>query len=177
MMYNDSGLWAAVMSRLSASVSRYLIAQVEAGCQAVQLFDSWAGCLSPDDYRRYVLPYTKQVIETVSPHAPVINFLTGNPALLKLQREAGGQAMGLDWRVDLKEAWETVGHDVAVQGNLDPVTLFAEIPVIRERAGELLKKAENRPGHIFNLGHGVMPEMKPENVKALVEIVHELGQR
>ena len=177
LMYGDPGKWDAVMSRLSNSIIRYLQAQIEAGCQAVQLFDSWAGCLSPDDYRQYALPYTKRIIEAVTPHAPVINFLTGNPALLPLQREAGGQALGLDWRVDLQDAWQAVGHDVAVQGNLDPVTLFADIPVIRERAAALLKKAENRPGHIFNLGHGVMPGMKPENVKALVEIVHELGQR
>ena len=177
MMYNDAGMWDAVMSRLTNSISRYLIKQIESGCQAVQIFDSWAGCLSPDDYRKYALPYTKQIIDTVSPHAPVLNFLTGNPALLSLQREAGGDVMSLDWRVDLKEAWQQVGHDVAVQGNLDPVTLFAEIPVIRERAKEILDKAENRNGHIFNLGHGVMPDMKPENVKALVEIVHELGMR
>jgi uroporphyrinogen decarboxylase len=177
MMYARNGMWDAVMSRLTASISRYLLAQIEAGCQAVQLFDSWAGCLSPDDYREYVLPYTQRVIEAVSPHAPVINFLTGNPALLSLQREAGGQALGLDWRVDLREAWRTIGYDKAVQGNLDPVTLFADIPTIRERAQQILDKAEQRPGHIFNLGHGVMPDMQPENVKALVEIVHELGAR
>ncbi|MCA8983331.1 MAG: uroporphyrinogen decarboxylase [Planctomycetaceae bacterium] len=177
MMYSRDGLWHTLMSRLAGSVARYLIAQIQAGCQAVQLFDSWAGCLSPDDYRQYVLPYTKQVIDAVTPFAPVINFLTGNPALLPLQREAGGQAMGFDWRVDLRDAWQTVGYDRAVQGNLDPVVLFADIPTIREKALQILEKAERRPGHIFNLGHGVMPDMKPEHVKALVEIVHESGTR
>lgn len=177
LMYGDPTAWDAVMSRLTNSLIRYLKAQIEAGCQAVQLFDSWAGCLGPDDYRKYVLPYTKRIIDAVLPEAPVINFLTGNPALLPVQKEAGGAAIGLDWRVDLAEAWETVGYDFAVQGNLDPVTLFADIPVIRERALEVLKKAAGRPGHIFNLGHGVMPGMKPENVKALVEIVHEAGLR
>jgi len=177
LMYGDPGAWDAVMSRLTNSLIRYLKAQIDAGCQAVQLFDSWAGCLGPDDYRQYVLPYTKRIIDAVLPEAPVINFLTGNPALLPVQKEAGGAAIGLDWRVDLAEAWETVGYDFAVQGNLDPVTLFADIPVIRERAEQVLKKAAGRPGHIFNLGHGVMPGMKPENVKALVEIVHEAGLR
>jgi len=177
MMYNDMGMWDAVMSRLARSVSRYLIQQIESGCQAVQLFDSWAGCLSPDDYRTYALPYTKQVIDAVAPHAPVLNFLNGNPALIDLQKEAGGDVLAFDWRVDLKQAWKQVGYDVAVQGNLDPITLFAEIPVIRKRAGAILDKAENRPGHIFNLGHGVTPEMNPDHVKALVEIVHELGAR
>ncbi len=177
IMLNDAPMWDAIMSRLSNTVSRYLIKQIESGCQAVQLFDSWAGCLSPDDYRQYVLPYTKKVIETVSPHAPVINFMNGNPALLNLQKEAGGEVLALDWRVDLKQAWQQIGYDVAVQGNLDPITLFSEIPVIRQRAKAILDKAEHRPGHIFNLGHGVTPEMNPDHVKALVEIVHELGMR
>ncbi|TWT62754.1 uroporphyrinogen decarboxylase [Rubinisphaera italica] len=175
MMYTDPGKWDAIMSRLSNTIIRYLTRQFQDGCQAVQLFDSWAGCLSPDDYRQYVLPYTKRIIATVSEHGPVINFLTGNPALLPLQKEAGGRVMGIDWRCDLKEARELFGYDVAVQGNLDPVTLFADIPTIREKAKVVMDKAAGRPGHIFNLGHGVMPDMKPENVKALVNIVHELG--
>jgi uroporphyrinogen decarboxylase len=177
MMYSDPASWHTLMSRLSASLVRYLRAQIEAGCQAVQVFDSWVGCLSPADYRRYVLPYTKSVIDGVPAGVPVIHFLTGNPALLSMQREAGGSVMGLDWRVDLKDAWRTVGHDVAVQGNMDPVVLFADIPMIRERAVDVLKGAEGRPGHIFNLGHGVMPGMNPDHVKALVKIVHDEGTR
>jgi len=177
IMYDDPGKWDAIMSRLSSTIARYLIKQLQEGCQAVQVFDSWAGALSPDDFQQFVLPYTSRVIKEVSAHGPVINFLTGNPALLSLQKQAGGAVMGIDWRCDLKEAWQIIGHDVAIQGNLDPVTLFAGIPTIRSRAQHVLEKAENRPGHIFNLGHGVMPGMNPEHVKALVEIVHELGAR
>lgn len=176
MMYNDEGAWRTLMERLSRSLIRYLNAQIDAGCQAVQLFDSWAGCLSPNDYRRYVLPYTRQVIEGVHAGTPVINFLTGNPALLPLLREAGGDVMGIDWRVDLGEAWKTVGYDKAVQGNLDPVSLMADLPVLKERAKAVLTAAAGRPGHIFNLGHGVFPEVPPEHVKALVQMVHEMGQ-
>lgn len=174
LMYTDKGAWDSLMQFLVRSLTRYLNAQIEAGVQAVQVFDSWAGCLSPSDYRQYVLPHTKALIDGVQ-GAPVINFLTGNPALLELQKEAGGTVMGLDWRVDLGSAWKTLGYEFAVQGNLDPVTLFADIPTIRERAKAVLDSAAGRPGHIFNLGHGVMPGMNPDHVKALVEIVHELG--
>ena len=174
-MYTDPGAWHRLMQVLSRSLVRYLNRQIEAGCQAVQIFDSWAGCLSPADYEEFVLPHTKAVIDGLPPDVPVINFLTGNPALLPLQRRAGGQVMGLDWRMGLKEAWAQVGHDVSVQGNLDPVCLFADIPTIRRHAQKVLDAAEGRPGHIFNLGHGVMPGMNPEHVIALVDIVHELG--
>ncbi|MCH7687556.1 MAG: uroporphyrinogen decarboxylase [Planctomycetes bacterium] len=177
LMYTDQPAWEQLMHCLVQSLVQYLIAQIEAGCQAVQIFDSWAGCLSPADYRRYVLPHTKQLIEGLPEDVPVINFLTGNPALLPLQREAGGQVIGLDWRVDLKEGWRTVGYDVAVQGNLDPVSLYADLPTLRERAKAVLDAAEGRAGHLFNLGHGVMPDMDPQNVKALVEMVHEMGIR
>jgi uroporphyrinogen decarboxylase len=172
LMYRDEGAWQTLMLRLSRSLIRYINAQVKAGCQAIQLFDSWAGCLSPADYRRYVLPYTKMVVEGVDRSAPVINFLTGNPALLPLLREAGGDVFGLDWRVDLADGWKTVGYDKAVQGNLDPVSLMADLPTLRSRAKAVMDAAGGRPGHIFNLGHGVFPEVPPENVKALVEMVH-----
>ncbi|MGC1275941.1 MAG: uroporphyrinogen decarboxylase [Planctomycetaceae bacterium] len=175
LMYRQPDVWHELLTRLTDAVSRLLVEQLRTGCQAVQIFDSWAGCLSPGDYRTFVLPHTRRLIELVEPHGPVINFLTGNPALLPLQRQAGGAVMGFDWRVELGEAWAAVGHDVAVQGNLDPVVLFAELPEIRRRAVEVLDQAAGRPGHIFNLGHGVLPEMNPEHVKALVEIVHEHG--
>ena len=177
MMYGDEGAWRTLMERLSRSLIRYINAQVDAGCQAIQLFDSWAGCLSPSDYRRYALPYTKQVIQGIRPDAPVINFLTGNPALLPLLRETGGNVIGLDWRVDLADGWRTVGYDVGVQGNLDPVSLMADLPTLRSRAKAVLDAAGGRPGHIFNLGHGVFPEVPPDSVKALVEMVHEMGRR
>jgi uroporphyrinogen decarboxylase len=177
LMYNHPGVWKDLMERLSRSISRYLNAQIEAGCQAVQIFDSWAGCLGTADYEKYVLPYTKMVIDEITPGTPIINFLTGNPALIPLQRKAGGTVFGLDWRIDLGTAWDLLGNDVAVQGNLDPVSLYANLDVLKERAKDVLDSAGDRPGHIFNLGHGVMPDMDPVNVKALVEMVHELGQR
>jgi uroporphyrinogen decarboxylase len=177
LMWSDSGAWQSLMERLARSLVRYLRAQIDAGCQAVQLFDSWAGCLSPEDYRRYVLPYSRYVLSSLPADVPVIHFVTGNPALLMLQREAGGTVMGLDWRVELKQAWETVGHDVAVQGNLDPAVLFASLETIRERTADVLRQAGDRPGHIFNLGHGVMPGMNPEHVKALVQFVAEISSQ
>ena len=177
MMYSDEGAWRTLMERLARSLIRYLNAQIDAGCQAVQLFDSWAGCLSPDDYRDRVLPYTKQVVEGIRPGIPVINFLTGNPALLPLLRQAGGHVFGLDWRVNLADGWKTVGYDVSVQGNLDPVSLMADLPILRQRAKSVLDAAGGRAGHIFNLGHGVFPEVPAENVKALVEMVHEMGTK
>ena len=177
LMYNDAGAWNAFMERMSDSLGRYLIAQVEAGCQAVQIFDSWAGCLSPDDYRTYVLPWTKRVVDAVPDHIPVVNFLTGNPALLPLLREAGGNVIGIDWRINLRDAWNIVGHDVAVQGNLDPVSIYADLPILKQRTKNVIDATDGRAGHIFNLGHGVMPDMNPDHVKALVEMVHELGAK
>jgi uroporphyrinogen decarboxylase len=140
----------------------------------VQLFDSWVGCLSPDDYREFVLPHTRDVISNVTPGVPVIHFGTGTAALLELMREAGGDVIGLDWRVRLDEGWRRIGHDVAVMGNLDPVALFAKQDALREQAKRILDQARGRPGHIFNLGHGILPETPVENVIALVEMVHEL---
>jgi len=175
LMYTDAGAWRHLMDCLVSSLIRYLRAQIEAGCQAVQIFDSWAGCLSPSDYRTYALPYTKAVIDGLPRDVPVINFLTGNPALLPLVREAGGQVIGLDWRVDLADAWQQVGYDRAVQGNLDPASLRADLNVLRTRTQAVLTAAGGRPGHIFNLGHGVMPKADPEKVKALVQMVHELS--
>ncbi len=177
LMYNAPAAWNEMMQSMVRSLSRYLIAQIEAGCQAVQIFDSWAGALSPSDYRDYVLPHTKALIASLPPEVPVINFLTGNPALIPLQKEAGGQIIGMDWRVDLKQGWKTVGYDRAVQGNLDPVCLYADLPVLKRQTKAVLDAAEGRPGHIFNLGHGVMPDMNPDHIKALVKMVHELGAK
>jgi uroporphyrinogen decarboxylase len=172
LMYDDAGAWHAMMALISRGLVKYLNAQIEAGAQAVQLFDSWVGCLSPDDYREFVLPHTQSVIRGVTPGVPVIHFGTGTATLLELMREAGGDVIGLDWRVRLDEGWQRIGHDVAVMGNLDPVVLFAKQDVLREQAQKILKQAEGRTGHIFNLGHGILPETPVENVIALVEMVH-----
>lgn len=177
LMYRDEAAWNALMGRLSRGITRYLNAQIAAGAQAVQLFDSWVGCLGPDDYRRYVLPHVRSIIAGITPATPVINFGTGNPALLPLYAEAGGDVIGVDWRVRLDEAWQTIGYDRGVQGNLDPLVLLADRREIVRRAKQVLDQAAGRPGHIFNLGHGIVPQTPVENVIALVEAVHELGNR
>jgi uroporphyrinogen decarboxylase len=177
LMYRDAGAWRTLMERLARSITRYLNGQIAAGAQCVQLFDSWVGCLGVDDYRRYVLPYVKSIVEAITPGVPVINFATGNPALLPLLAEAGGHVIGIDWRVRLDDAWKTVGAGRAVQGNLDPLVLLADKAEIRRRAKEVLNQAANRPGHIFNLGHGVVQQTPVENAIALVEAVHELSWR
>jgi len=175
MMYNDSGAWHAMMSLISRALGKYLNAQIAAGAQVVQLFDSWVGALSPDDYRQYVLPHTRSLIEGIKPGTPVIHFGTGTASLLELMREAGGDIIGLDWRVPLDEGWKRIGHEVGVMGNLDPVTLFAHSDHLRAQARKILEQAAGRPGHIFNLGHGILPETPVESVIALVEAVHEMS--
>jgi uroporphyrinogen decarboxylase len=175
LMYNDPGAWHSLMSLITRGLGKYLNAQIEAGAQAVQLFDSWVGCLSPDDYREYVLPHTRAVIESVKPGVPVIHFGTGTASLLELISEAGGHVIGLDWRVRLDEGWQRVGFDKAIMGNLDPVLLFSTFDVIRAHAKRILDQAAGRSGHIFNLGHGILPETPVENVIALIDAVHELS--
>jgi len=175
LMYGDCVAWDALMGRLVRAIAPYLNAQLAAGAQAVQLFDSWVGCLGPDDYRRYVLPHTRSLIQAVTPEVPVIHFASGNPALLPLLAEAGGAVIGVDWRVRIDDAWQTIGYDKAVQGNLDPVVLLTTPKEIRLRAKEILDQTAGRPGHIFNLGHGVLPQTPVENAIALVEAVHELS--
>jgi uroporphyrinogen decarboxylase len=183
LMYTDTGAWDALMGRLARAVTLYLNAQIHAGVQLVQLFDSWVGCLGVDDYRRYVLPHTRSVIEGLQGcDVPVIHFATGNPALLPLLGEAFGKKkrdaiVGVDWRIRLDDAWRAIGYDKAIQGNLDPAVLLAEPVEIRRRAKEILRQAGKRPGHIFNLGHGVLPQTPLENVIALVEAVHEFSGR
>lgn len=177
LMYNDRGAWDALMSLISRALVKYLNAQVAAGAQALQLFDSWVGSLSVDDYREYVLPHTRHVISNLTSGVPIIHFGTGTASLLESMREAGGDVIGLDWRVRLDEAWHRIGHDLAVMGNLDPVALFAGEERIRAEAKKILDRAGGRPGHIFNLGHGILPETPVENVIALVDAVHELSAR
>lgn len=177
LMYSDPGAWHAMMSMIARSLIKYLNAQIEAGAQAVQLFDSWVGCLSPDDYREFVLPHTRDVIEGIKRGVPVIHFGTGTAALLELMSEAGGDVIGLDWRVRLNEGWKRIGERKAVMGNLDPVLLFSSKDVLRSRARQILDDAEGKPGHIFNLGHGILPETPVENVVALIDMVHEMSSK
>jgi uroporphyrinogen decarboxylase len=177
LMYTEPALWHRIMAMLARVTADYLKMQIEAGADLVQLFDSWVGSLGPDDYRRFVLPHTKKAIEPIRQMVPVIHFGTVTGNLLELMREAGGDVIGLDWRVDLAEAWARLGTDIGVQGNLDPMALFADKSEIRRRAKEILARAANRPGHIFNLGHGILPETKVDHVIALVDAVHDLSQR
>jgi len=173
LMYFDPEAWHLLMAKLSDATAAYLNAQIEAGADALQVFDSWVGTLSPADYDQYVKPHMKGLFDKLTPSVPVIHFGTGTASLLTRMREAGGDVIGLDWRVNLDEAWESLGHDVAVQGNLDPVALFAPQPVMKEHAKRVLDGASGRPGHIFNLGHGVLPRTPVDNVLALVDFVHE----
>ena len=171
LMYTHPSAWHDLMDRLARAVSGYLLAQLDAGAQIVQLFDSWVGCLAPEDYRRFVLPHTRTALAAAAARAPVIHFATGNPALLPLLREAGGSVIGIDWRVELAEAWHTVGCDRAVQGNLDPAVLLSDRDTVRQRTLDVLEQAAGRPGHIFNLGHGVLPQTPVENVLELIATV------
>lgn len=173
MMYKAPLLWNELMEKLSRVLVRYLNAQVRAGVQALQVFDSWVGCLSPADYEEYVLPYSKKVLQGVNQGVPIIHFGTSTSALLPLMKRAGGDVIGVDWRVDLDEAWARVGYDVAIQGNLDPVVLFGPVNMIKKEVKRILKQADGRPGHIFNLGHGILPDTPVEHVAALVDLVHE----
>jgi uroporphyrinogen decarboxylase len=177
LFYAAPDAWRRLMEQLARLVGAYLNCQIAAGAQAVQIFDSWAGCLAPADYERFAMPYTKAVIDAVTPGVPVINFSTGTAGALKQVRAAGGDVIGLDWRVNLDDGWAAVGYDVAVQGNLDPVALFAAPKEIKARAAEILRRAAGRPGHVFNLGHGVLPETPVDHVVALVDSVHELSVR
>lgn len=177
LMYRDAGAWRELMERLSRSIVRYLNAQIAAGAQCVQLFDSWAGCLSVADYKLYVLPYVQFIVKQLTTGVPVINFATGNPALLPLLAQSNASVIGIDWRIELDEAWKTVGHHRAVQGNLDPTVLFGDRDTIVEHTKRILDQANNMPGHIFNLGHGILPQTPVDNAIALVDAVHNLSQR
>ncbi len=173
MMYSSPGSWGELMGKLVAVVSEYAAQQVRAGADAIQIFDSWVGCLSVDDYRRYVLPQTTALVKALQKTgAPIIYFGTDSATLLPSMKETGAEVIGLDWRIPLDQGWNAVGSG-AVQGNLDPVLLFAAWKEIRSRAAEILRRAGGRPGHIFNLGHGILPETPVENVKALAAFVRE----
>lgn len=177
LMYRETDAWNDLMERLSRSIVVYLNAQIAAGAQAVQLFDSWIGCLGPDDYRKYVLPHVATIASSLTPGTPLIHFGTGNPTLLGPMTEAGGDVIGIDWRIDLGDAWQIVGENRAVQGNFDPAALLSDRKTIAERAQAVLDSAAGRPGHIFNLGHGVVPQTPVDNARFLVDYVHEASTR
>ncbi len=173
LMYSDEGAWNELMRRLSDAVTRYLLAQIDAGAQAVQLFDSWVGALGPSEYRRYVLPHVSRIFAALRGRAPAIHFGTGNPALYPLLKEAGGDVVGIDQRADLAATWELLGDDVGVQGNLDPALLLASREALLAGADAALEAARGRRAHVVKLGHGVYPEARPDDVRALVDHVKE----
>ncbi len=178
LMWQAPDVWNRLMEKLTDVVIEYLRGQIRAGAQAVQVFDSWVGALGPSDYKRYVLPPSRRIMDSLKNEGvPVIHFANNASGMLELVREAGGDVIGVDWRVDLDTAWERIGHDFAIQGNLDPITLFAPPQVIEERVKDILQKAGNRPGHIFNLGHGLHKETPVDHVIALVEAVHKYSHR
>jgi uroporphyrinogen decarboxylase len=178
LMYNDPEAWHDLMGRLADAVSGFLVAQVAAGAQAVQLFDSWVGALSPDDYAEYAYPSTRRIFAALADSGvPRIHFGTGASTLLPLMANAGCDVIGLDWRIPLDDGWAAAGHDLAVQGNLDPAVLFAPEHEIERRVLDVVKRADGRPGHIFNLGHGILPRTPPEAVGFVVDLVHRATRR
>ncbi len=178
LMYGQPEVWDALMTKLSDVMANYLLAQIRAGANVVQLFDSWVGALSPSVYRRFVLPYTQRIFQAVKQSGtPAIHFGTGTAALLEAMTEAGGDVISVDWRVDLDEAWARIGYDRGIQGNLDPTLMLTDWPTIEAGMQDILRRAGNRPGHIFNLGHGVLAQTEPALLRRLVEAVHEKTQR
>ena len=177
LMYQNRPLWSTLMEKLSEVLIRCLNAQVQAGVQALQLFDSWVGCLSPSDYENYVLPYSRKVIEGMNKKVPLIHFATSSSALLEKMKMAGGDVIGVDWRIEIGEAWARVGYDIGIQGNLDPVVLLGPVDLIKKEVKRILGSIKGRPGHIFNLGHGILPNTPVENVAALVDMVHEYSSK
>jgi uroporphyrinogen decarboxylase len=178
LMYSDEGAWNALMGKLSRAITGYLHAQIDAGAQAVQVFDSWVGALSEADYRRYVFPHVKGIFDSLKPRGvPAIHFGQGNPQLYPALREAGGDVISVDWRIRLDEAWSLVGDDVGIQGNMDPTAILGPRDVMFEHAQAVLDQAGGRGGHIFNLGHGILQWSTVEQTRALVDYVHEKSAR
>jgi uroporphyrinogen decarboxylase len=174
MMYRDEVLWRRLMGKIVDVLGPFALMQVGAGARAIQVFDSWVGALGPDDYVRYVAPYSRALIERIrSASVPVIHFGTGAAGFFKELHAAGGDVMGVDWRINIDQAWMDISYRSAVQGNLDPAVLFAPLPELKARVHELLKRTGTRPGHIFNLGHGILPETPVDHVKAVVQMVRE----
>jgi len=176
LMYRDPGLWNSLMMKLTNATASYLNCQIKAGADAVQIFDSWVGCLSPDDFCEYVLPHMKRLVSMIEGDVPVILFGTDTATLLGYMTDTGCDVIGVDWRVDIEEAWQGIGYETAIQGNLDPLCLLSTQSYIKNEAKKILDKTAGIPGHIFNLGHGVLPPTPVDNVLALVDMVHEYSQ-
>ncbi|MBI5483669.1 MAG: uroporphyrinogen decarboxylase [Deltaproteobacteria bacterium] len=178
MMYSAPDIYAALMEKITMMSIEYLNAQIKAGAQCIQIFDTWGGILSPADYERYVLPYTTQLINGLNRMTtPVIHFVKGAGTMLDTVKKAGGDVMGLDWHVNLGAARDVLGPQMAVQGNLDPTVLYATKEIIEREVKRVLDENAGRPGHIFNLGHGILPTVPPENAIFMVECVHRLSQK
>jgi len=177
MMYREPDTWHLLMEKLTDMVIVYLNDQIKAGVQAVQVFDSWVGCLSAADYREFVLPHQKRLMASLDKSVPHIHFAFGASHLLALIQEAGGDVLGLDWRTEIDVAWKALNHEPGVQGNLDPVALYGSREYIKRRVTEILDKVGNRNGHVFNLGHGILPTVPPDNAKYMIDLVHELSAR
>jgi uroporphyrinogen decarboxylase len=174
MMYSSPQAWDELLGKLVTVVAKYAVEQVSAGADVIQVFDSWVGCLSVEDYVRYVLPWTSELVKRIqAAGVPVIYFGTETTALLPSMKQTGAEVVGIDWRVPIDDGWRSLGMRGAVQGNLDPVLLFADWTELKARAKDILRRADGRPGHIFNLGHGILPETPVENVKALAAFVRE----
>jgi uroporphyrinogen decarboxylase len=178
IMYAEPDTWNLLMSKLAEVVRKSLHAQIDAGADAIQLFDSWVGQLGPEDYREYILPHVAHILKDIEKRGvPVIHFGTGTQSLLSLQAEAGGTVLGLDWRTPIEDGWNRVGKDRAIQGNMDPTALFAPRAIAEKHAKRVLDDVGGRPGHIFNLGHGILPETPVDNVKAVIDFVHRTTEK
>jgi uroporphyrinogen decarboxylase len=174
LMYSDETLWRRLMGKIVDVLAPFAISQIAAGAKAIQVFDSWIGALGPDDYVRYAAPYSRALIERIrSGGVPVIHFGTGASGFFREMHAAGGDVLGCDWRINIDQAWMEISYRSAIQGNLDPVVLFAPLPELKQRVQDLLRRTGVRPGHIFNLGHGILPETPVENVKAVVQMVRD----
>jgi uroporphyrinogen decarboxylase len=177
LMYGDPAAWHRLCEKLAAIVGDYLIAQIEAGANAVQVFDSWVGALSSADYREFALPHTRRIFNTIGRRVPTIHFGVGTATILEDIRDAGGDVIGVDWRSPLDEAWPRIGYDRAVQGNLDPTLLLGPTPRLLDATEDVVRRAGNRPGHIFNLGHGILPSTPVEHVQMVARHVHSVSRR
>ena len=177
LMYGHPDAWHRLCERFATIVADYLVAQIDAGVDAVQLFDSWVGALSPADYREFAMPHTERIFQTIGQRVPTLHFGTGTSAILAELREAGGDVIGVDWRIPIDEAWQRIGYDSAVQGNLDPTLLLGPIRRMFSQTDDILDRVAGRPGHIFNLGHGVLPSTPVEHVQMLAQYVHSASRR